>query len=287
MAMRPLTALLLAYCVAVPAAAQVTAVPPVDSTAVVALRLTDGSEFVGRVVAVDDSSLTLLTLAAARVMLPRRSIASWRVRRGVTTARGFQAADPNTTRLFFGPTARTLPQGSGYFADYFLFFAVVGYGVHDRLMLSGGVSLVPGASNQLVYVAAKAGLVRSPTFAFALGGVWGTVPGVAGASLGSGYGVATFGTEDHAVTLLGGYPFTAAKVASEPLFMLGGETRLGSRSKLLAEFWKFPATDQVPVNFGVRWFGDRIAVDFGFIYVFGTNPQGWPFFPWVDFAVNF
>jgi hypothetical protein len=202
------------------------------------------------------------------------------------TARGFQPADPNTSRLFFGPTARTLEQGSGYFADYYLFFPVVGYGVHDRVMLSGGMSIIPGLSNQLVYVAAKVGIVRSPTLAVAVGGFWATVPGESGASLGSGYGVATLGTEDHAVTFMGGYPFTAHDIAPEPMFMLGGETRIGSRTKLLAEFWKFPETSEVPVIFGVRWFGDRIAVDFGFVYPLGSDTNGFPFVPWVDFAVN-
>ncbi len=284
--MRPLVVLLLACGAAVPARAQRPATPPVDSTAIVALRLTDGSDFVGRVVAADDTSLTLLTRAAARVVLPRRSVASWRALPGQATARGFQPADPNATRLFFGPTARTLAQGTGYFADYYLFFPVVGYGLHERVMISGGVSLIPGLSNQLVYGAAKVGVVRSPEFALAVGGFWATVPGESGASLGSGYGVATLGTEDHAVTFMGGYPFSAHDITSEPMFMLGGETRIGSRTKLLAEFWKFPETPEVPAIFGVRWFGDRIAVDFGFVYPLGSDTNGFPFAPWVDFAVN-
>ena len=217
--MRPLMVMLFLICAAVPVAAQrpapARAVPPVDSTAVVALRLSDHSELVGRVVAVDDTSLTLVTLAAARVVVPRAALVSWRVRRGRTTAGRFQPSDPNTSRLFFGPTARTLERGSGYFADYYLFFVAAGYGVHDRVMLSGGVSLIPGASNQLVYVAAKVGVVRSPRAAFAIGRLWATVPGETNASLGNAYAVTTLGSEDHAVTLMGGYPFTAEAVAKE------------------------------------------------------------------------
>jgi len=39
--------------------------------------------------------------------------------------------------------------------------------------------------------------------------------------------------------------------------------------------------------FGVRWFGDRLAVGFGFVYVLGSDQiEGWPLVPWVDFAVN-
>lgn len=284
--MRPLVVLLLACCTAVPAAAQRPAVPPVDSTAVVTLRLTDGSELTGRVVAADDSTLTIVTLAAARVVLPRRSIVSWRARPGQMTGGGFQPIDPNTSRLFFGPTARTLEQGSGYFADYYLFFPVVAYGVHDRVMLSAGMSIIPGLSSQLVYVAAKFGVVRRERVALAFGGFYATVPNEEDAALGTAYGVATLGSADHAITFMGGYPFTTQDVAQEPLFMVGGETRIARRAKLLGELWKFPETSEVPAVFGVRWFGDRLAVDFGFAYVIGTSTEGWPLVPWVDFAVN-
>lgn len=284
--MRVLMILLLGCCAAVRAEAQRPAVPPVDSGAVVALRLTDGSELTGRVVAADDSSLTIVTLAAARVQLPRRSIVSWRPVSGHVTARGFQPADPNTTRLFFGPTARTLAQGDGYFADYYLFFPVVGYGVHDRVMLSAGMSIIPGLSTQLVYVTAKIGVVRSQNVALAVGGFYATVPNEANAALGTAYGVATFGSEDHAVTFMGGYPFTTQDVSQEPLFMLGGETRIGRRTKFLGELWKFPEASDVPAIFGLRWFGDRLAVDFGFAYLIGGSTEGWPLVPWVDFAVN-
>lgn len=270
-----------------PLAAQRPATPPVDSTKVVTLRLTDGSQLTGRIVAGDDTAVTLLTFAAARVTLPRRSISSWRPQAGHLTATGFQRSDPNTSRLFFAPTARTLPRGSGYFADYYLFFPVAAFGVTDRVMLSGGMSIIPGLSSQLIYVAGKVGVARSPSAALAVGGFWATVPDEADASLGMGYVVTTLGSDDHAVTLMAGYPFTTQAVAREPLFVVGGETRVSDRAKLMAELWKLPDESNVPALFGVRWFGDRLAVGFGFVYVLGSDHiEGWPLVPWVDFAVN-
>lgn len=268
------------------AAAQRSAPPPVDSTAVVALRLIDGSELIGRVLAADDTSLTVLTLADARVVLPRRSIVSWSPRRGQLTSTGFQPVDPNTSRLFFGPTARTLESGSGYFADYYLFFPVVGVGVHDRVMLSGGMSIIPGVSSQIIYLGLKAAPIRTDEAAFAVGGFWGTIPDEPNASVGMGYAVTTLGSEDHAITIMGGLPFTTEEVAPEPVFMIGGESRIGRRAKLLGELWRVPEESEMPLILGVRWFGDRLAVDFGFLYVLGTSPEGWPLIPWVDFAVN-
>jgi hypothetical protein len=285
--MRVSSVVLLALAAVCPLAAQRPAVPPADSTKVVSLRLTDGSELTGRVIAVDDTSLTLLTFAAARVLLPLGSIASWRALAGRVTSTGFRRSDPNTSRLFFSPTGRTLPRGSGYFADYYLFLPVAAFGVTDRVMLSGGMSIIPGLSSQLFYVAGKVGVYDSPDAAVAVGGFWATVPDESDASLGMGYLVTTLGSDDHAVTLLAGYPFTTRQVAREPLFVVGGETRIASRSKLMAEVWKLPQESNVPALFGLRWFGDRVAVGFGLVYVIGPdNIEGWPFVPWVDFAIN-
>ena len=285
--MRVASVLLLAsLALALPAVAQQPALPPADSVAVVALHLSDGSDVVGRVVAADDTSLTVLTFAGARMTLPRRSILSWRPQAGRITASGFQRSDPNSHHLFFGPTARTLPKGRAYFSDYYLFFPAAGVGVSDRVMLSGGVSLVPGASSQLVYAAGKVGLVRGPDAGLALGAFWATVPDEANASLAVAYGVTTLGSEDHAITVMAGMPFSTQDVAKEPLFIIGGETRTGSGTKLMAEVWKLPGESDVPALAGVRWFGEKLAVGFGFIYVFPNSIEGWPFIPWVDFAIN-
>lgn len=265
--------------------AQQPATPPVDTVAVVALHLSDGSDLTGRVVAADDSSLTLLTFAGARVTIPRRSIMSWRPQRGRVTANGVQHSDASSSRLFFAPTARTLPKGSGYFTDYYIVFPTVGAGVSDRVMVSGGVSIIPG-SDQFVYFAGKVGVVRSPDAAVAIGAFWATVPNESDATLGMGYAVTTLGSEDHAITLLGGLPFTTQDLAPQPLFVVGGETRIGSGSKLMVEAWKLPEEDAVPALFGVRAFGKQLSVGFGLVYVFPNSIEGWPFIPWVDFSVT-
>ena len=43
---------------------------------------------------------------------------------------------------------------------------------------------------------------------------------------------------------------------------------------------------EIPGIVGLRFFGDRIAVDFGGLHVFGASWSGLPFLPWVDFVVN-
>jgi hypothetical protein len=276
--------LLASLAVASPAVAQHPATPPVDTVAVVSLHLSDGSDLTGRVVAADDTSLTLLTFAGARVTVPRRSILSWR-QADRLTAKGGRRSDASSSRLFFAPTARTLPGGSGYFTDYYIVFPAVGFGVSDRVMLTGGVSIIPG-TDQFVYVAGKVGVVRKPEAALAFGAFWATVPNESDATLGMGYAVTTLGSEDHAITLLGGVPFTTHDLAPQPLFVVGGETRIGSGSKLMAEVWKLPEESDVPALFGVRAFGNRLSVGFGFVYVFPNSIEGWPFIPWMDFSMT-
>ncbi|HET9384457.1 MAG TPA: hypothetical protein VFO67_04860 [Gemmatimonadales bacterium] len=282
--MRVSSVLLAVAAVVSPAVAQQPTAPPVDTIAIVALHLTDGSDVTGRVVAADDTSLTLLTFAGARITVPRRSIVSWRPETGRVTAKGVRRSDASSSRLFFAPTARTLPGGSGYFTDYYIVFPTVGYGVSDRVMVSGGVSIIPG-SDQLVYGAAKVGVVQTPGAAVAFGAFWATVPNESDASLGMGYAVTTLGSEDHAITLLAGLPFTTHDLAPQPLFVAGGETRIGSGSKLMVEAWKLPEEDAVPVLFGVRAFGKQLSAGFGLVYVFPNSIEGWPFIPWGDFSI--
>ena len=280
--------LLLSLLLPSPALAQQPALPPVD-TAVVALQLTDGSTLTGQVVAVDDSSCTLVTAAGLRVVVPRRLVTLWRleVRPAVPGAR-FGPPDPNRTRLFLAPTARTLARGDGYFGDYYVFFPVLGFGVADRVMVSGGMSIIPGLQldQQLFYLAPKVGLVQTPKFSLAAGALymrlnWADVVDAWG---GVAYGVATFGSADAALTVGLGWPFASGGTSRDPWALVGAEWRVAHDIKLLIEGWKFPGSNEVPVIGGVRFIGAKIAVDLGLIRVLGTD-MTWVV-PWVDFAVN-
>jgi hypothetical protein len=61
---------------------------------------------------------------------------------------------------------------------------------------------------------------------------------------------------------------------------------MGGGSKLMAEVWKLPEEDAVPVLFGIRAFGKKLSVGFGLIYVFPNSIEGWPFIPWADFSIS-
>jgi hypothetical protein len=284
------TALLLSLLLALPAAAVAQALPGVDTVTVVELRLSDGSAIAGRVVAASDTAFTLVTPAGLRVLVPRRSLASWRAVRGVVVGGRLRRADPNVNRIFFAPTARTLKRGDGYFGDYYLLIPSVGYGVTDRITVAAGMSIIPGISlaDQMYFVAPKVSLVQSPTFGLAAGVMYAGVGlKTGGGSGGIAYGVTTLGGEDGALTVGLGGPFSGGHGGSpRPWAMFGGALRRRDRTKLLAEVWKFPGSDEMPGVFGIRFIGDRMGVDFGLMHVFGADMGSWPFVPWLDFVVH-
>lgn len=282
---RPLVVLLLCL-VWSPALAQQPALPPVD-TAMVELRLADGTVLAGRVVAASDTTCTVVTSAGLTIVVPRRTLASWgpQSRSG---AGGFGRPDPGRTRLFLAPTARTLARGEGYVGDYYVLFPVVGYGITDRFTLAGGMSAIPGLAldQQLFYLAPKLSLVRSPTFGLGVGALymrlsWNDLVDAWG---GVAYGVATVGGEDAALTVGLGWPFASGGGTREPWVMAGAERRVSRGIKLLLEGWKFPGSGDVPVVAGVRFVDVKVAVDLGFVRVFGEDQTG--IWPWVDFSVK-
>ena len=70
--------------------------------------------------------------------------------------------------------------------------------------------------------------------------------------------------------------------------LFGGEAQVSNIAKLLTENWIFTSGDDFMMfSGGIRLFGENLAVDFGLV----TSDEafsdgGFPFFPWVDFAVN-
>lgn len=274
--MRPLLVLPFLVVAALPVFAQQRPLPPVDSTAVIVFRLTNHKTHKGRVVAADDTSLTVVTLAAATVVLPQRSIEEWYRLHGTVTPAGFRPTDLTTHRLVFGPTARTISRGVRYLADYDVFIVAGGYGVSDRVMLSAGASLLESfdsaghrvTGSGLGFADGRVGLVRGRRVAVAVGAFWGaskgSLEGHSDGSVGAGYGVVTLGSNDHAVTVLGGYPFASRSFEKEAIVMLGGEIRIGRRLKLMTENWKLPQISRVASVYGVRWLGDDFSVEVGF-----------------------
>ena len=164
--------------------------------------------------------------------------------------------NPRTTRLMITPTGRPLAAGEGYVADHLILFPELAYGVSDRLALWGGSSLLPGMpiKDHLLYFGTKASLHQVGSISTAAGALFLT-QGELDAPLGVLYGVGTFGGADASLTLLFGYGFEGSDLADKPLFVLGGERRLGRRTFFIADVPFYSDMPLFPL-FGIRRYSE-------------------------------
>jgi len=255
----------------------------------VRLILNEGSELVGAIQAEEGDTIRFLTAGGLYLAVPRSQIRSCIALPGRIEEGRYLRPDPNQTRLFFAPTARPLNGGQGYFSAYEVFFPFLAYGVGANLTLAGGMSLIPGATTQLFYLAPKITLYNSDRLSLAGGGLYLNTTAAFEEFSGAGivYGVGSYGTDRAAATLGLGWGFYGDDFANDPILMLGGELRVSSSVKFITENWFPPKSEAYPLSWGVRFFGDRLAADIALIYPAGVRTSGFPFLPWLGFAYNF
>jgi hypothetical protein len=291
---RPLLALAFAAAlfgtIPVTAAAQGTDTVTVAQDSIIEFRLTDGSVLYGRVTEDLGERIVVRVQSGATITLERAQIASMKVVRGRMVDGQMWPEDPHATRLFFGPTARAIKKGEGYFGVYELFFPFVSYGLTDRFTISAGTPIVPEAIGEIFYLAPKYELVRMRNTSAAVGvlALFAT-SAIEGGSAGLLYGVGTFGRPDGALTVGAAVPFVTSGddgyIGDKPVIMVGGESRLTRRTKLITENYFSPG-DGGLVSGGIRFFGERLSADFGVGAGFAEDGTGCCL-PLVNFIYSF
>ncbi|NKB65610.1 MAG: hypothetical protein GKR89_00995 [Candidatus Latescibacteria bacterium] len=260
--------------------------PAADSLHV--LTTLDGDTHIGRITSEQGDTLHFRT-QYGDLSIPRAAIDRVEtIAPDQPADRPYWFANPNTTRLYFAPTGRMLEQGSGYFADYYLFFPGFSYGISDRLSLGGGLSVLPGIDfdEQIFYLTPKLGLHQSKRFNLAVGALLVKIPVDDDPTVGVLYSVATFGKANNSLTAGLGYGFVDSDFSSRPMIVLGGEKRLSRRLGLVTENWLFPGVDEPLISYGVRFFGKDLSVDLSLLNVLGQEAI-FPGIPYVDFVFNF
>jgi hypothetical protein len=233
------------------------------------ITLTDGTQVVGSIVAVTDSTIQFessfgtTTIRRAHIVRVREENAG-----SMRNGRYF-FANPNTTRLLFAPTGRMLDRGEGYFADHWIFFPSINLGLTRRFTLGGGITVFPGIAlaDQIMYLTPKIGVVQGPTFNFAAGAFVGSFPSAdffdegGRSSAGVLYGVGTWGRPDASFSAGMGYGYFEGELANRPVFTFGGEFRTAPRVSFVTENWLFPGGSGLWTA-GLRMFGPGVSVDF-------------------------
>jgi len=253
------------------------------------VSLIDGSTIIGRIVSVGDMDIVFET-AMGRMIIPREKISEVQTVPDSSFKRGkYWFPNPNQTRLYLAPTARMLRKGEGYFTDIYLLFPGVAVGLTDNITIGGGISLIPGVDmdEQVLYFTPKLGVSATKTFAVSATALIVRVPNdddpvLAGVLFGTG----TIGTADNSLTFGLGYGFADGELADKPAVLLGGELRAARRLALVTENWIFPGVDDALVSYGLRFFGESIAVDLALFNVTGEDAI-MPGLPFVGFVYNF
>jgi len=254
------------------------------------LRLSNGEQYVGTIVAAEADSVTLQAASGTRIRLARAQVVAVGPARGSMRGAAFWPEDPNRTRLFFSPTGRSLRAGDGYFGVYELFIPFLAYGVTDRIILAGGSPFYLALTGEItppIYFAPKVQLVRTAGCDGSVGGLMLVIPEDDETyTLGILYGVGTFGSSDRSVSAGLGWGYVEDEISSRPIAMIGGETRVGRYTKLMTENVFAPGEDGVILSGGMRFFGSRLSADAGLIGFVGSNDTECCF-PLVNFVYNF
>jgi len=255
-----------------------------DTSAVTRLTLQDGSEVMGYIIEERDSLIFFRSISGIRMEIDTGLVKKNEFIDGAISDGELIRFDPNRTRLLFGPTARTLKKGTGYFSTYEIYFPSIAYGVSDIITLSGGISLIPGADEQVIYAGAKVGIFESEVVTLGGGFIYAHVSDT---DFGTAYGVVSIGSQRTTVTLGLGWGYEDWEFSGTPVIILGGEVQVSNSIKLLTENWLPPDTDFVIISLGIRFFGDNIAADFGLVTSTDVSTDGFPFLPWIGFVYNF
>jgi hypothetical protein len=245
------------------------------------LTLRDGSRLYGTPEHESADEIHFRTLSGALITAANRDVVSIKKVTGEITNGEFLPDDPNQTRLFFGPTGRSLPRGKVYLGTYEFVMPFVQVGVTDRLSLGGGTPLLFGLdeSERPFWISPKVQVLDTGKLQ-AAAGVFNIFSG--GENRGIAYGVATVGSPSASVTIGAGLGYDTDGGRS-PVVMVGGERRVRRNLKLLSENYVWEGGGIL--SGGVRFFGERLSADLGIAVPLGA---GMLFgFPVVNFVYVF
>lgn len=247
------------------------------------LVLQDGSVLYGQVVALGDP-LTFRLVSGAEVEVRLAQVKALNTAPGEVVRGEYWPPDPNETRLFFGPTARTLPKGRGYLAVYEVVMPFLAFGFSDALTLSAGTPLIfGGGGSRPFWIAPKLRVWQGAGASALAAGV--LLFAVEEDRFGILYGVGTRTWRSSALTVGIGYGFWNDRLAKAPAVMVGGERRLGRGLKIVSENYLLPEGEGWLLSAGPRFFGRRLSADLGLVVPLGMGST--VAVPLVNFVWNF
>lgn len=265
-----------------------------DETKTYIIELQDGSQMVGSLLQSDSLYVVIKTFSIPRIEIPVGRIKSIDIVNAANIKEGkYWFPNPNSTRYLFSPSAIMLKKGEGYYQNTYLFLNSINYGITDNISIGGGIEILStfGGGAPLFFITPKIGFQVSEKLHLGAGLLYVSVPDFYSdgqSSAGIAYGIGTYGTMDHNVTLGLGWGFFEGEFRGQPSITISGMTRIGRKTALISENWFIPADPYYGIfSYGIRFFGENLSVDLAFLNN-GDIAQGLVIgMPYVDFVVKF
>lgn len=274
--------------VGTPSAARAGSAPPDAAGQQVTLYelvLRDGSRLYGAVERDEPNEIVFKTQAGAIVTVKRTEIGTLKQVTGSLAAGGeFMPPDPNATRLFFGPTGRSLARGQAYLGVYEFVMPFVQVGVTDRFSIGGGTPLFFGlddSSEHPFWITPKLQVLKTSSTDVAVGVFQALNAGGDGG--GVAYAVGTSGNARGSFTVGGGMAY-GNDGGRAGVIMVGAERQVRRNLKMMTESYVWKGGDGI-ASVGVRFFGARLSADLALGVPLGVDE--FFVFPLVNFVYVF
>jgi hypothetical protein len=263
---------------------------PVDSTKIYKIELKDGSIFIGNILQQDSVNLVLRTSSIPKIEIPVSKIKSIdEVDKSNFKNDIYWYPNPHATRYFYGPSAIGLKKGEGYYQNTYLVLNSFNVGITDNISIGGGLELIStfAGRDPIFFITPKVSFKVAEKFHAGGGVLYARIPGEFG-SLGTVFATGTYGTTDNNITGSLGWGFVDSEFSERPIITLSGMTRISKRAALVTENWLIPTDGYYGLfSYGVRFFGEKIAVDLAFINNRDIAEAIIIGIPYVSFTVKF
>ncbi|WP_258105482.1 hypothetical protein [Marinoscillum sp. MHG1-6] len=255
-----------------------------DTVGYYLIELVNEDKILGKVLSYDETHVVLQTSALLRVEVPLDRIKEVEKVKSESIKSGrYWFDNPNPTRYLLSTSAIPLKKGEGYFQNALLFVNSINIGVSNHFAIGGATELASPMNGQrplFVALTPKVGLETTENVYLGAGllhmsfsdweGNW-TPFGVA-------YGVTTLGNLDNNFSLGMGWGYDEDGFQSGTTVTVSGMLRIARKASFISENWILQ--DVTIWSMGVRFFGEKIAVDLAFMGAEGAA------FPFVDFVVK-
>ena len=265
------------------------------------VTLNDKSSYIGEITEETTSTLVLINqTTGVKTELPTTQIQKKELLSESSIKNNeYWFENPNATRYLFGTSAFNLKKGEGYYQNTMLLLNSFNVGITDYFSIGGGIeflstfiTLSQGYFNPIIYFTPKVGFSVADNIHVGGGVLLANIPQFGETSntgLGMLYGLGTYGNLDHNVTATIGWGSVDGNSFNKPLITVSGMTRVAKKTALVTENWLIPTDSSYePIfSYGVRFFGENIAVDLAFINNWDIAQSLLIGTPYVNFVVKF